>query len=154
MKHTGGSNFAIWLLDADGEHVDLLVNVIGRFDGSHAVALERAGTYLLDVEANGPWNVDVEPVATAAAVLAPTTLSGSSATASQPLRLERGLATFRMHGSGKGNFAVWLLDGEHRIDLLANDIGAFDGSTAEHIPADGVYVLDVEANGPWTITVE
>ena len=154
MKHTGGGNFAIWLLDSDGEQVDLLVNVIGQFDGSHAIALDRAGTYLLDVEANGTWNADVEPVAVAGAVSAPATLSGSSAAASQPLRLVRGLVTIQMHGSGKGNFAVWLLDGEHRIDLLANDIGAFDGSTAEHIPADGVYILDVEANGPWTISVD
>jgi hypothetical protein len=33
MEHDGASNFAAWLLDDQGNHVDLLANEIGNFDG-------------------------------------------------------------------------------------------------------------------------
>ena len=33
MEHDGASNFAVWLLDDQGNHVDLLANEIGNFDG-------------------------------------------------------------------------------------------------------------------------
>ena len=37
---------------------------------------------------------------------------------------------------------------------LVNEIGPFDGSQAVTVPEDGIYLLQVEANGPWTIEIE
>lgn len=57
-------------------------------------------------------------------------------------------------GGCGGNFIVELYDDEgHSIALLANEIGEYEGSTAERIPADGLYVLDIVADGDWTVDV-
>jgi hypothetical protein len=59
MSHTGESNFAIWLFDENGNHVDLLVNEIGNYSGSTAVRIPKKGVYLLDITADGSWSVSV-----------------------------------------------------------------------------------------------
>jgi hypothetical protein len=59
MKHSGSSNFAVWLLDSSGEMVDLLVNDIGTFDGSKATGIEDRGIYCLDISADGNWRINI-----------------------------------------------------------------------------------------------
>lgn len=59
MNHTGSSNFAIWLIDSNGDKVELLVNEIGVFDGSKAVGIALTGDYLLDVTASSNWSVNI-----------------------------------------------------------------------------------------------
>lgn len=56
LNHAGSSNFAVWLINNDGEQVDLLANEIGSFEGSKNVGVS-AGVYWLDVEADGSWNI-------------------------------------------------------------------------------------------------
>ncbi|HJH28005.1 MAG TPA: hypothetical protein C5S37_14865 [Methanophagales archaeon] len=46
MTHDGDSNFAVWLLDGEGDKIELLVNEIGEFDGSKAVSIRNRGVYL------------------------------------------------------------------------------------------------------------
>lgn len=83
------------------------------------------------------------------------TLSGSGQTATEPFELESGLSIFRISYQGERYFSVWLFanDGE-RVELLASEIGSFSGSKAVQVPRDGTYLLQVEAEGPWTIQVE
>jgi hypothetical protein len=57
MTHDGDSNFAVWLLDDEGDKVELLVNEIGEFDGSKAVSIRKSGIYLLDISADGNWEI-------------------------------------------------------------------------------------------------
>jgi hypothetical protein len=57
MKHTGESNFSVWLLDNSGDKVELLVNEVGNFDGSKAVQIPENEDYLFDVSADGPWSI-------------------------------------------------------------------------------------------------
>jgi len=59
MTHDGKSNFAIKLLDSDGNMVDLLVNEIGNFNGSKAARIDQVGLYLLDIAADGNWSVSI-----------------------------------------------------------------------------------------------
>jgi hypothetical protein len=40
------------------------------------------------------------------------------------------------------------------VELLVNEIGSFDGSKAIGIDAPGLHLLDIQADGDWTITVE
>ena len=72
--------------------------------------------------------------------------------------LSQGLKTFSMTHQGSGHFSVHLLgkDGSRvGVDsLLANEVGSFDGSKAVRIPKEDIYLLQVEADGPWTIQVE
>ena len=83
-------------------------------------------------------------------------LSGDGQTATDPFTLEAGLAIFRTSYRGEGNFVAWLFDETGaRVEngLVANEVGSFDGSQAVQAKG-GQYLLDVQARGPWTITIE
>ena len=86
----------------------------------------------------------------------PINLSGFGQQATAPFELESGLAVFRMTHQGGENFIVDLLDQSGSpVDIggLANEIGPFEGSYAVQTRA-GPHVLDVQASGPWTITID
>lgn len=83
------------------------------------------------------------------------TLTGSGQTATEPFELESRLAIFRLTHQGERNFSVWLLDSNgRRVDLLVNEIGSSSGSKAVRISRDGTYLLQVQADGPWTVQVD
>jgi len=85
----------------------------------------------------------------------PFKISGVGQKATEKFTLKEGLAVFKMIHSGSHNFIVWLLDSEgNKIEVLVNEIGPFDGSKAVKIPEDGVYLLDVNADGSWTVSIE
>ncbi len=154
MAHDGGSNFAIWLLDGNGEQIELLVNEIGSFDGAKAVGVAAPGDYLLDVTADGSWAVTIEQPRGVVGQAPPPQITGRGQQVSQVLALTEGLARIQMTHDGQSNFAIWLLDENGSpVDLLVNEIGSFDGSTALQIPGDGNYILDVAADGNWTIAI-
>jgi hypothetical protein len=152
LTHNGSSNFAVWLEHADtGKHVDLLVNEIGPFTGSNQVGLD-AGSYVLDISADGPWQVVIDQPRYGSGALVPANFSGHGMTASGPFQVSHtSLVRFQMHHGGSSNFSIWLLDwkGNH-VALLANEIGPFDGSKGQSLPA-GVYVMQIDADGDWTV---
>ena len=50
---------------------------------------------------------------------------------------------------------IWPLDSQgNTVDLLVNEIGPFDGSTAVGIQQSENYLLNVTADGNWTVTIE
>ena len=55
-EYSGEGNFAVWLLNGDGQRVDLLFNEIGEFEGETTISEE--GTGYLRVEATGSWTVE------------------------------------------------------------------------------------------------
>ena len=92
---------------------------------------------------------------------APIVLSGSGPEATSLFRLEDGIAIFHMTHSGSSNFAVWLLtESGQSVDLLANEIGPYDGRQAVGVTGElgdaspGNHLLDIEADGNWTVTIE
>ena len=97
--------------------------------------------------------------------------------ATGPFGLESGLAIVKMNHQGNGDFVVNLLstrqeetaaapgpiefsgdqNGGSATEVgraLAKKSGPVAVSKAVNIPAAGKYILDVKANGPWTIEVE
>lgn len=60
LTHDGTSNFAVWVFDSMGERIELLVNETGIFDGSKAFSVPADGKYLLDVSADGAWQVTIQ----------------------------------------------------------------------------------------------
>ena len=153
MKHDGDSNFIIWLLDETGDPIELLVNEIGGFDGSTAVGIQEAGNYLLDVNADGQWNVTIELPRNVQGQSPPQQIEGHGHAVSPFLALQDGLVRFEMTHDGDSNFIIWLLDDSgSRVDLLVNEIGQFDGSTALGIDP-GSYILDITADGNWKIGI-
>jgi len=155
MTHAGTSNFAITLLDSAGENVELLVNEIGKFSGSKAAGIEKKGEYVLDVSANGSWTVEIEQPRSNSAQSEAQTFTGTGQQVTPIFNLEKGLKTFKMKHLGKSNFSVVLMDKKgDNIELLVNEIGEFDGSKAVGINRSGLYLLDISADGEWTILVE
>jgi hypothetical protein len=154
MKYTGASNFIPTLLDSEGNTVALLANVIGKFNGSKAVSVPEDGEYLINMQASGSWTVTVTQPRLKDA---PETksFSGDGQKASELFYLKKGLKTFSMKYDGTSNFIPTLVNANGQtVELLANEIGAFDGSKAVRVGSDGIYLLDVQASGSWTITIE
>jgi hypothetical protein len=132
MPYEGERNFIVRLLGEPGAQADgvLLANAIGSFTGSQAAKTE-AGQHLLDIQASGPWTITIEqPRPTSAPQTGHYTYNVGKA-ATDFFQLRKGPKKFTMTHQGEKNFTVWLLDknGE-RVNggLLANEIGAFDGS--------------------------
>ncbi len=154
MSHQGESNFIVHPIDETGAQAGpTLANRIGAFEGSTALNA-IAGTYLLNVDADGPWSVTLEQPRPRSAPNA-REFSGSNMAATEPFSLNAGLARFEMSHQGASNFIVYLRDAAgNPVGMgLANEIGAFQGSQAVQVPADGIYLLTVDADGPWTIRV-
>lgn len=56
--------------------------------------------------------------------------------------------------SGSGNFAIWSLDSNNEnIDLLVNEIGAYEGTTTTGMRNKTAKYLQVTSSGDWTITM-
>jgi len=169
IHHTGYSNFIIWLYNADtGEREELLVNEIGSYDGSTLLGVTSGylgdvseGNYILEITADGSWEVDIEQPLVKEATEPPISLSGNGDSVPPPFVLDSGLVTFHMHHTGYSNFIIWLYnaDGE-REELLVNEIGSYDGSTlvsvsnawtAEAKP--GIHYLKITADGSWQVDI-
>ncbi len=81
--------------------------------------------------------------------------SGTGPHATEPFELSAGLARFEMTHQGEGDFVVELLDDEGAEvgPSLRNEVGPLDSSQLVQIPEDGTYLLNVDADGAWTIRV-
>ena len=80
---------------------------------------------------------------------------GRASQTTEIFSLPSGLVVFKMHHGGTSNWSPLLMDADGKsVERLANEIGNFDGSKAVHISESGLYLLDVEADGPWTISVQ
>ena len=149
ITEKGTSNFAVWTIAADGSSNQLLVNEIGSYKGTrlfdtgsdeHSVAFK--------IESNGSWTITVRPV-TQAKAWDPSTVS--KGTGSMVLRVapaSDGFVVIGVTHRGSSNFAVWSYTADSR-DLLFNEIGRYSG---ESVLPDGTLLLEIEADGAWTVT--
>jgi len=155
MQGTSSGNFAVELMSqATGQLDALLANVIGNYSGSQAIGVSP-GTYVFNITSEGPWTIGIEEPRPTTAASTPQTFSGSTPMASGFFTASNGLATFTMNHQGDGNFSVQVFDTEgNMVDLPANEIGPYQGSQAVSLGAGDIYILNVEANGPWSVQVQ
>lgn len=89
-----------------------------------------------------------------------TKLSGVGQKATEKFTLKKGLVVFKMTYKcspceGDSIFVIKLLkDNGDYMSLLVNEIGNFDGSKAVKITETGIYLLDISADGQWTVSIE
>ena len=153
--HEGSSNFIVWLVDMEGNEIDLLFNEIGSYEASHYIPVVQ-GFYAFNVDAGGAWSLTIEQPRPITSYNASEVVGFYGDTAFDPVYLECGLTGIVLSYRGDSNFIVWLYDANGRtIDLLANEIGDYDGSSYINIPREGVYLIDVTAggNGWWGIAI-
>ena len=165
MTHDGDSNIIIWLYESYGDDSNLLVNDIGKYDGSALngvsdsnAAITSPGNHYLKITADGDWKIIIEQPRPTSAPELPRTYSGAGDDVPSPFMLEN--VKFELSHDGDSNFIVQLFndDGEY-VKLLVNEIGEYDGSVSIKVsdggyPADtskGIHYLDITADGNWEV---
>lgn len=130
-------------------------NVVTQDVGNRSRGAAASAPASAPAAASAPATRPPEPTATPVPKPEPLKFTGSGQKASDIFTLRKGLAVFDSeHTGGTSNFIVYLLDAKgETVSLVANGIGNFSGSKAARIPADGSYLLNVSADGRWSISV-
>jgi len=122
------------------------LNVVGH---RSAVPPRAAGSYS-STPPPAPPPVEAKP-----AVESALDFSGTGATGTQLFTLNPGLVQAAYSHSGEGSFAIWLIDGQgNNVELIVNEIGSVSGSKAFGIDRAGQYILSIDADGPWTVSLK
>ena len=148
------ANFSVEIDKGSGATVDIPINVIGAYTGSVAEGL-KAGSYLLNITADGAWSVVVTQPRNIRGLSLPHTYSGSGQMVVGPVNGGSALRLAAHNQSSQGgNFAVTLLDSNGNMqDIPFNEIGSFNGSTISNNLSGGPYYLEIDSDGSWTIQV-
>lgn len=151
VTYAGSSNFAVVSLAADGTTNDLLVNEIGKYTGTvlfdedvgvHSVAFE--------ITASGKWTIRVLPITSSRAWNTAEKLTGNGDDVVLAVPPTGVFATATIKHSGESNFAV-IAYGSEGIDLVVNEIGNYSGQV---VLPDGTLLLEVTADGAWTVALD
>ncbi len=174
-RHAGSSNFILELVlpkpgvDIQREYDEAvyLINHIGQYNGGAAGKVRKGGTYTLDIQASGSYEIIVEqPPLTQIADEGQLEFSGKSQQVTPVFTMPAGARriTFTHEGDGVSGsrrpFAqVWLYDMEGNTvagesGRLFNEFDPFEGTVELEIILDGPHIFEVDATGSWTLRIE
>jgi hypothetical protein len=150
-SHDGESNFQVEFVPSEGDFNELFVNEIGQWEGSVANLID-ADTYIIDVTADGDWELTVrQPRPTSGDALSQSA-SGEGAEVVGPYEFDGTHIATGSH-DGESNFQVEVLPIEGSFaELVFNEIGEFEGETT--FSHDGLGYVDVNADGAWDLELE
>lgn len=147
--HSGESNFQVQL--AGGEYDILFVNVIGSYDGESAELVEE-GEYIMDITADGSWEITVRQPRSGDGEALPVSYSGNGQSVVGPVRFD-GTGVARGTHDGESNFQVTIYPMTGSFgELVFNEIGTFEGETTYSV--NGIGWIEVVADGNWNIELE
>ena len=107
------------------------------------------------MQSNGNWTANLTQPRPTEAQAIPTTLEGKGYKATPFIKLDKGLAVFKLKHQGEQRFKVVLLDQDGRdVEYLTNTLGPFNGSKPVPIEKPGIYFFNVSADGDWAIDVQ
>jgi hypothetical protein len=149
ITYTGYGNFAIWNYDAVGERIDLLVNVIGNYEGIVLLDfMKDEETKRFAVESEGDWTIEIRPIDMMRVENVPSTFTG---TGDEVIRLRGGNPDLmKVDATGDSNFAIWILIQGDGRDLAVNEIAPYQGTV---VISKDTFVLIIEAEGEWSIEI-
>ncbi|HZQ34696.1 MAG TPA: hypothetical protein VFD32_02105 [Dehalococcoidia bacterium] len=127
-----------------------------HFTGIRACALARGGQYLIGARTTGHWTIDVAQPAPEQFEATASRSAAGSGDAVAFIRLHAGEVHFAIRHLlwNSGTFRVTVLNQECSFsEVLVTAAGFFSGNAVRRIPAQGVYVLIVEAEGAWSVSV-
>ena len=182
MNHQGGGDFAVNLLSArqeeavprsepiefsgdqnggdDTEPAVALAEKTGSVKVSKAVNVPIAGEHLLEVKADGPWEIKVEQPRPSSAPKT-SSFSGNRDAATPFFRLSSGPKRVTTTNPLEENLEVSLLDRDgnpvkpafvNETDQAGQNPSA-NVSTTVNIDEDGIYLFNVRTEGLWTIEI-
>lgn len=151
-SHTGGeSNFQVELVDENGEMAALFVNSIGEFDGEVGASPE-AGSYVLDINADGDWDITLRQPRPTEGDSPPVEESGDSPSVLGPYEFGGRVQATGSY-DGQGNFIVEAYPVDPGFqELVFNEIDSFEGSNT--FSMNGLGFVVVQASGSWTLEME
>lgn len=153
FDYKAGGYFSAAILTESGQQVDRLECAEGPMMGSKAIGVP-AGTYVLDVKAQGPWSIGIEEPAPVAVQYPPLSYGAEGSMATPFFQTEGGPLLVTMNCVASGDFVVTVMEaGGNSVALLANETGPFQGTRIISLRSDVNYLLNVEACGPWTISI-
>lgn len=153
-SHPGHGGILVELVDHTGTIVGEIVNSSGKTEGSVAMGLP-GGIYGLRVNAVGGWAVGIESLTTDTALFPPQSFSADGSRATRIFQTGGEPVTFHMRYDGYGQFTVTLMElSGNPVSLLANEEGPYSGARVMMLLRDRSYLLNVDAVGPWIITIE
>ena len=159
MRHYGKGRFEVRLRTTSGDARGQLASDHGPFQGSHAIAVKETGAYVIDITADGDWELEVtHPIPEEAVVHdVPYRASGTGAQAIYFVKASPGLHTVSLTHAGKRSFVVSVMNSNARaFDRLIEATGAFSGTAAVSVrnePFD-YLIFDIRADGDWTLEIE
>lgn len=141
--------FGVKSIDENNDVIDLLVNSTEPYEGIVPLDFGNSEhTHRFEVQANGPWTIEVRPLVSVERLEIPGTISGTgdyvfAIVGGTPDKANiTGNEASRFFGvKSYGNF----------VDLLVNSTDPYDGTVL--LDADTV-VIEVQAVGDWTIEIE
>ncbi len=147
-RYGGSSNFMVSNYDAGNQKISVLVNTIGVYDGYRPLdILGTEHTVRFEVKAEGPWHLEILPIAAAPTYELPATVTQS------------GDYVFWLEGSSdlmkaeSDSHATFVVEGYSISDgraLLVNTIAPYTGTV---VLQPDTYFVVVQAEGPWSIDI-
>jgi len=117
---------------------------------------EKTVTVIQPVSSS-PGNSNAAAKSTAAsAPVAPATFTGLGPTSTAKFSLSEGLYRVSVTHDGSSNFIVHLLDSKGKsVEGMVNEIGPVNQQNmALRIDKTGEYLLDIKADGNWSVTLQ
>ena len=149
-SHDGERNFQV-SLEGDSEFGEGFINVIGQFDGAQA-ALVDEGEYILDVTADGSWDVTIRQPRSGDGDSLPTSFAGTGPDVVGPVQFSgTGVATGEHDGERNFQVRIYPMTGSFGEGVF-NEIGQFEGETT--FSFNGIGWVDVNADGSWELELE
>lgn len=143
--------------------VPVLSGCLGVIVGFACAACLALGVFafLLPVSSTSSESSPLPGVESRQLAAEPLFYSGSGKQTSPIFVLDPGLVILKVTHDGGSTFVVALIDSEGNqvVDSsggapLINELGPFDGSVAVRIQRRGEYLLDVTADGNWSVSIE
>ena len=149
ITHDGSSEFVVTELNDAFEQTNLLINVIGAYDGRRVINLDDlVETKHLQVEADGAWTINVYPLRSA-----DRWTKGELHDVGDNVFLFDGEpGVFSFAHTGDNNFVIWVVGGDDK-NLAVNELGPIEGSSRlNESPVTVIIESDGRVVGPSVIT--
>ena len=152
-SHSGEANFIVTLLTLEGESFEdvFLANAIGSVEGSQVATVNAGGGHVLNVEADGEWEITLEQPSSPQPEPLPIDANGEGPSYIGPFDFS-GPTTFQGSHEGESNFIVTPVpvDPSNIMVSIFNEIGQFEGETTARV--SGLAYLNIQADGAWTLS--
>ncbi len=149
FSHDGDDEFAVELA-GDGD--DVLATTAGNTAGESIASVE-AGTYRLEIDADGEWSLDLSQPEVHGDDLEelPVEKSGTGSSFVGPLWAPDDGSLTLTH-DGDGEFVVDGYGADGSRESIVNKSGSFDNSRS--FAASGTVWINIEADGDWTLEAD